>query len=311
MDKVIFTFNKFFYDLVQDLKEEAPELKNTIKKNYKVKNNTSSENFDIFVESLRANEAHNKILVANVDNLFDLQEVLDMYIVKEITVSDVLKHVKSDYHNILKSFILIFVLMYNLSVMIEKTETDADVLFDKTIHVLREMQHNKPFEELLDDIVDDDIKTLLLDINSVLVINKDTKEENSESKGDTLVDMIENTKIGEIAKEISKDIDLSNLNLEKPEDILNFKNNNVLGDIVTKVGSTLQSKFEKGEIKHEELLKEAMGMLGSMGGSSILNNPLFKDLAKGSKVRVDKNKVDALSTKERLRRKLAEKKVYS
>lgn len=311
MDKVIFTFNKFFYDLVQDLKDVSPELKNIIKKNYKVKNNSSPDNFNLFVDSMTSNEAYNKIIVANVDNLFEIDEVTQITVMKDITIADIIKHVNTDYHNILKSFVLIFVLMYNLSLMFQQSESDSDALFDKTLNILRAMQHNKPFDELLDEIVDDDIKMLLLDIDRVIV-----------KKEDNLADMIENTKIGEIAKEISKDIDLSNLNLEKPEDILNFKNNNILGDIVSKVGSTLQSKFEKGELKHEELLREAMGMLGSMGGSgsSMLNNPLFRDLAasmagasgsgggKGTKARVDKSKLDALSTKERLRRKLAAKK---
>lgn len=321
-EKIIFTFNKFFYDLVKDLKDISPELKTLIKPNYKVKNNTTDENFKIFQASLNKDDVYTTVVESTIDSIFQSDLVKGVEIMKDITVAKVIEHVTDDYHRILKSFVLIFTLLFTLSKNADGE--DGNMLFDKTMNIIREMQNNRPFDELLDEIFEDDVKTILNNLDKVIVkkteieADQTTEDDGSASASTSgFASMIENTKIGEIAKEISKDIDISSLNLEKPEDILNFKNNNVLGNIVTKVGSTLQSKFEKGELKHDELLQEAMGMLGGLGGGKggFLDNPLFKELLKsqmggmkGTKAKVDTSKLEAMSTRDRLRKKLEAKK---
>ena len=53
---------------------------------------------------------------------------------------------------------------------------------------------------------------------------------------------IENTKIGEIAKEIAQDLDLDKMNISNPEDFLKG-NGDILGKIVSNVSEKLQKKF--------------------------------------------------------------------
>ncbi len=129
---------------------------------------------------------------------------------------------------------------------------------------------------------------------------------------------MQNSEIGSIAKEITDELDISSLNIQKPEDLLDFKNNNVIGNIVSKVGSKLQEKFDNKELSHEELLREAMSMLGNLGagGSGMLNNPLMQEMmkagaaaqgTKGAKVRMDTTKLNNMAARERLRRKLDER----
>jgi hypothetical protein len=334
-NKVIFTFNKFFYDLVKDLKDISPELKTIIKQHYKVKNSSTHEHFNAIKESIDKEEVFQKILLVKVEELFEIDGIQSIELLKDVTIEKILQNVSEDYRPILTSFVLIFTLLIVLSKHCESIEpsseestesteskenieiTDGDVLFDKTMAIIIAMQNNKPFDELLDDIFVDDIKTILIDLDKVIV-KKAPESTHSADTPEGLAGIIANTKIGEIAREISKDIDIASLNIEKPEDLLNFQNNNVLGNIVSKVGATLQSKFESGELKHDELLKEAMGMLGNLSGSSaggILDNPLFKELIKsqlggqkGAKAKVNTSKLDAMASRERLRKKLEKRK---
>lgn len=299
--KLVFIFNKFFYDLIKDVKEVAPELKSKIKTHYKVKNMETEENLDLFRASTLENAVLESVLQVNATDILELGNVQKVQIMTDITVNEVLTYVKADYKPVLSSFFLIFLLF-----SLEPVEAD-ETLFDTCVDALRDMQNDKGCDKL-EDIIDDDIKVILQGIDKVIVKKQVVEEAPS---------FMHNSKIGSIAKEITDELDISSLNIQKPEDLLDFKNNNVIGDIVSKVGSKLQEKFDNKELSHEELLREAMGMLGNLGaGNSMLNNPLMKEMmkagaaaqgTKGAKVRMDTSKLNSMAARERLRKKLDER----
>lgn len=313
--KIRFTYNKFFYDMVKDLKEVAPELKKTIKTHYKVKNTDTSENISMFMTSVNEHGVIQKVVNAQAKDVLNIPEVKQVVIMKEVLVQNVIDHTTSEYHQVIASFFLIFLLLGMVS---ESTgsDNDNDALFTICINVLRDMQNGKSIEEGLEDVFDDDIRLVLQGIDTVIV----KKSSKSAADGGSMPGFAENTKIGSIAKEISNELDISSLNIEKPEDLLDFKSNNLLGNIVTKVGSKLQEKFESKEITHEELLKEAMSMIGNFsgnGGKGIFDNPIFKEMmksqqgtggSKGAKAKVDTSKLSNMAARERLRKKLEAKK---
>ncbi len=94
--------------------------------------------------------------------------------------------------------------------------------------------------------------------------------------------LLHNTKIGQLAKEISSEVDFSQLNVSKPEDLLNV--NNLLGadgplsSMIGQVSSKIQQKLQTGELKHEELLSEAMGLLKTFDAGGALGGMLNPDL---------------------------------
>ena len=100
-----------------------------------------------------------------------------------------------------------------------------------------------------------------------------------------LMKSLKNSKIADMASEISKEIDLSGT--ENPMDLLNFEkladSSSVLGNIVSKVGSKIQGKLASGELNHDELISEAVGFLkafeGGAGGGGADGNPLSGLLA--------------------------------
>ncbi len=117
-----------------------------------------------------------------------------------------------------------------------------------------------------------------------------TSERSSPEQSQRLCEtLLRDSKIGQLAKEISSEVDFSKLNLSKPEDLLNV--NNLLGgdgplsSMIGQVSSKIQQKLQTGELRHEELLSEAMGLLktfdssGALGG--LLNPDLLRPLMSG------------------------------
>ena len=76
------------------------------------------------------------------------------------------------------------------------------------------------------------------------------------------------SKIGAIAKEIAQSIDLEGINIDNPADLLNGSNSALIGDLVSKVGSKLQQSFQNGSVNQEDLMKEAVSMMGMFGGGA-------------------------------------------
>jgi hypothetical protein len=87
-----------------------------------------------------------------------------------------------------------------------------------------------------------------------------------------------NSKIGNLAKEISEELNGDDLKcMENPDDLM--KNllsgeGGGLGNIIQKVSSKLQNKMQNGELNEEALMKEATNMMGML-------NPTFSKMAGG------------------------------
>jgi len=78
-----------------------------------------------------------------------------------------------------------------------------------------------------------------------------------------------NSNIGNLAKEISQDLDLSELKcMENPDDLMKSlmggSGENGLGNIIQKVSSKLQSKLASGQLNEEALMKEATQMMSML-----------------------------------------------
>jgi hypothetical protein len=171
--------------------------------------------------------------------------------------------------------------IYKLEIDNEKKK----ILLETVLNIISVFDSNEiekeDIEGLMEDIIDDDIKTVLwkiYDNKEYLknIVSKDDIVDDSDN-GLPNLDFMKNTKIGNLAKEISETIDVSKLNIENPEELLNVENifngggsNNVIGDIIKTVGDQISSKIQNGELNQEELMTEALGMMGNlnMGGEN-------------------------------------------
>lgn len=365
--KICYMFNKFFSSFVKELKNLDDTLKTTIKKHYKVIDKSSEEYYQFFWNNVKD---HIRVFIDNEDVTND-ETIQDIQIIQGITIKDAVDVLKDNnlqtfwnYVNILIIFAYLYTEIKQTSTQQTTNEENNDdvgegenneenkqtpsvgvyLLFVKVVKILSMIQNSQDPSTELADIIDDDIKSLVSKIKVFDVVNDDIKIDET---ADTMpvppkdfLESIENSKIANIAKEISKEIDISNINIEKPEDVAKLMDfsgsNNFLGNIVSKVSTKLTEKISSGEINQDDLLSEAMSMMGMLngggaGGASgiadilknmgglggMLNNPMMNEMMKMAK----KGKVatkntggsrpshgSSVSTRDRLRKKLEEKK---
>lgn len=300
-DKVVYFFNKFFYDLLKDLNNIENEKLSTYISNCKVKNLETTKNIKILYSGL-TDELIKLIVSTPVEGFFKLTELDNLFILKDLNVTQVHKNVPETYHNTLKHYIYCLTLMcliYKDSCN-EENEEDSLVLFNNVIDCIRKIQSKEDYSDILESIYDKDINNLIKYVDEC---RPDDEKQNVEIPID-IPDSLENSTIGNLAKEISEEINLSEFSIEKPDDIMKLMSGNIIG----KVGEKIQKKMASGEIKHEQLLSEAMSMLGKMGGSSdIFNNPMIKQMMNSKNFKVDESKIKNMATRDRLKKKLDKK----
>lgn len=375
--KICYMFNKFFSSFVKELKNLDDTLKATIKKHYKVIDKSSDEYYEFFWNNVKD---HIRVFIDEED-LTNNETIKDVEIIQGISIRNAVDVLKDNnlqtfwnYVNILIIFAYLYTEIKQVSSQQndiidseDKEEEESDkkenvsdeeeskhtpsvgvyLLFVKVVKILSMIQNSQDPSAELADIIDDDIKTLVSKIKVFDVVNDDIKIDEA---ADTMpvppkdfLESIENSKIANIAKEISKEIDISNINIEKPEDVAKLMDfsgsNNFLGNIVSKVSTKLTEKISSGEINQDDLLSEAMSMMGMLNGGGaggaggiadilknmgglgglggMLNNPMMNEMmkmAKKGKVATKnsggsrRNHGSSVSTRDRLRKKLEEKK---
>jgi hypothetical protein len=340
-------FNKFFISFLKDIKESSAELKDVVKSNYKVIDKLSTVHISEFWTTF--SPLMSTIATKSTVELSEDEVLQSKIVVKQLDI----KSVQSAFSSELSTFwnhvyiLTIFANLYHENVTEQKEELDSDddendendeddneplsgeydVLFDKVVDILGMLQKNEDISKDLEDVIDDDIKALLSKIKFTVKVDVNIEEKTNIE--DIFGNLAKGSKIANLAKEISEDIDISNLKIEKPEDIMKMMDfssgNNVMGDIIKKVGSKISSKIEKGELGQDELLSEAMSMMGMLGKSggggadalgglgNLLNNPMIseimKSMKKGKPLQTRGGDIASkASTKDRLKKKLEERK---
>lgn len=104
---------------------------------------------------------------------------------------------------------------------------------------------------------------------------------------DPFMKQLESSKIAQFAKELSNELDISDLGLSEKDTNMNSfqdvfgmmgKNPQKLMGLVKTVGDKIQNKMQSGDIQQTELISEAQHLMQSMGNSDV-----FKNIFKGGK----------------------------
>ena len=110
--------------------------------------------------------------------------------------------------------------------------------------------------------------------------------------------------ISDIAKELTNELNLDNLDMGEPKNI-NEAFANLMGggngnkgffDLVTKVGEKIQNKVQNGEVNQNDLMNEAQKMMGGL-----------KDPNKMANIMKNRQQQHGGATRDRLRKKLEER----
>lgn len=316
---VCYMFNKIYLNLMKEIKDKDVDIKSKLKTNYKVFDKKSNEYITRLVMNM--NDSVTSALFGDED-IIDKLEIINFEIYVDVTVDDILKRVVNKDDSSKQSFKYYLYILMVLGYIYKLEDIDEEkkeILLRKTFDIINSVdtnviENNEELEKHLDDILDDDLRKLLfkmyLDRKMVKesVMKLDTEDLNGG------LEFLNNTKIGELAKEISSSIDMSKLNMENPEDMLNLNNlftgsNNMLGDIIQTVGTKITQKIQNGEINQEELMNEALSMMGSLNSSG--HGDMMSQMMgmmSGMGNMMDPGKRDN-KTRQRLQKKLANKKI--
>ena len=268
--KITSAFNKFYLNFIRDIKGHEA-FKSSIRANHKVFDKYASKHIDRFVAQRGAADDDDDI------------ELLEGHTYRNI--ADVLA--KSDAQadaDIVHGYLLIFKVLAH---MYEDASSYGNDTLNIVLETIKRIKDGADVEDF-DAILDDDLVGLLRELQlafkscfdaGIQVNIKDVAKEDVTNADapqlDDLQKFFDNSMIGSLAKEISKEINVNDLNVSNPDDLkemLNFDNlnnsNNVLGSVVSKVSTKIHERIANGNLKQTDLVGEAMSLMGmlNLGG---------------------------------------------
>ena len=242
-EKTLKIFKAFINDLITVFPEHLELLENTYKSIFDLDKLIIDEN-EIIKEFLQLIDDNSDDITNKNDNIF----TDDLYFIKEISMksiwdSDISDKTRTSIWNYLQSFCL-------LNITINSN--------DKINEVLKSIESNEKVKD----------KKTLKEMKKVQKITENIKNDEDKSETETLPmnGLLENTTIGNLAKEITKDLNIGGMGEEDMGDF--FKPENMM-NIFQKINSTITEKIENKELDGNELLGEATNL---MNGEDMMSN---------------------------------------
>tara|TARA_B100000795_G_C22803805_1_gene443523 strand:- start:1629 stop:2486 length:858 start_codon:yes stop_codon:yes gene_type:complete len=272
-------FNFYLKTFIGELISIFPEFTESLTKNYSKVLDSENLSSDEFVkEYMLVMTPHHTDISKKNDKLFLGENELNFF--RDIDFRDLWTKDLSDStrENLWKYLQTLFVL--GKRVVTNKDELDVtQMLNDFNVTDKADLKNNQT--------------EMMNMINNMSKITDETKNSDVEN-------LFNNGIISDIAKELTNELDLDNMNMGNPQN-MNEAFGNIMGggggdffNLISKVGEKIQKKVENGQINQNDLIKEAQKMMGGLQNPQQMAN-------------VMKNKGKE-STKDRLRRKLQERK---
>lgn len=270
-----FIFNQYYIDLIKRIKTSAKNMRESddsddhafgkstlkaIKDNY-ITLDKSSDEYIIYVKSIPEDFWTSYINIDDVEAVNDwflADDVKDVCIYKNISVSSIRKLVKDDY--LCHHFFSVFYLFLN-----ELSDDDVKMY----LSVLQDTKN----EVGTDSITKEEHKKLVERLNELKT--KKAKDASGTGTGTGSVggiDMsqMEGTMLGKLAKEIMEDVDVEKLQKSIGEngDILKAIGDPDSGfsELISNVSRKMANKISTGELKQENLLQDAIKFASAMPG---------------------------------------------
>ncbi len=346
--KTSFAFNRICINFLKEIKSRDINLKKKIKKNYKVYDKSSQEHILYFWNKM--NSIHDVIQKDDIDTeqlalyiqeqLINNPEFCDIYFLKGIQIRKLFDIFSNEKEIILSYIMTLYLFGYLYFDINEENFKEIDNLLQLTLKIIQSIDEDNDIIGLLDNVFDDTIKHILLIIKSLKINMIDDSNIDNSNKNlnlDSYTDLIDNSKIGSIAKDICSSLTDIDINPNSsPEELMSSifsGSNNIIGNLIEQVGSSLTNKINNGEINQEELIGDAFKLIGKLNNDSANENNFMGDLFKNvmgsmtntnnsipdleqitkqmSDKNIDKNKINKLlsqnKTKDRLKKKLEDK----
>lgn len=293
---------KFNYYLSVFLKEMTtifPEYQENINTHYGDLLNSESEscNSEKYVKGYMTviKPYHSQIATKN-DKIFkgvDSINLLQSIDFREVWTKDINDNTRENIWKYLQTLIVIGKKVVGddneIDSLLEKFKTDA----------VKSVENNKESS----DNGEDEMLSMLKNMSTLTQDPEESLPDTSESE---MKNLFEGGIISDIAKELTTELDLENLDMGDPKN-MNEAFANLMGggggggqnnffNLITKVGEKIQNKVQNGEVQQGDLMKEAQKMMGG------LKNP-----EKIANIMKNKQQQQGGSTRDRLKKKLEQR----
>ena len=260
-----FIFNQYYIDLIKRIKSSAKNLRENekgdehsfgksimkiIKDNY-ITLDKSSDEYILYIKSIPEDfwtSYTNIDDISNATDWFLADDVKDVCIYKNISVSSIRKLLNDDY--MCHHFFSVFYLFMN-------ELSDDDVKY--YLSVLQDTKN----EISLDTITNEVHRKIISRLNEL-------KTKKSKETGGIDMSQMEGTMLGKLAKEILEDVDVEKLQKSIGEngDILKAIGDPDSGfsELISNVSRKMANKISSGELKQENLLQDAIKFASAMPG---------------------------------------------
>jgi hypothetical protein len=278
--KLVYAFNTFFADFIKYVKTVDPGLKKRLKKKYRVVDKSNKAILDLFCCQAASSGAYALIAdTTSPDPCLTNEEFLKMTVFTSISVGDILEKCNEEGKNRVVSHVAAMCGVSHLyselnSPVSQEEEKLKDSEIDSMFSSLMETLENpgEPKESAMDNVLDDEILGLFKGIVARTKRAYNTDWCRKTGIEDILKD-IKSSRLGEIAEEVSKTINKDELKKafedgKGMEDIvrglMTGENVGMIGSLVQQVGDKINSKIKSGDMKEEDLLRDAFNIMGKM-----------------------------------------------
>jgi hypothetical protein len=292
-------FNSYLKMFVNNIISTFPEYREILSEYYKELLENDKDNNDKYVKRFVKKLKEHKKLVANKDdNLFNES----IYILKNVDFKNIWQSGELSANNKEK----IWDYIHTLFIISEAIMNDSNTI-QKLVESFRKLNNESQTkdDEVTEENADSEESADSEDNKLDTEIFEMLKNLSSDKKEPIDKDFLEKGLLGQLANELSEEINLEsmNLNIDESSNVEDVLGNLISGDnplkfmnLIQTVGQKIQTKVEKGEFKQDDLFNEAKKMMGNIGGDT----NLFKDLLN--------NEPNLSPTQIRLRKKLDERK---
>jgi hypothetical protein len=298
-------FNTNLTLFVNNIIEFYPEYKETLDEYYKEILESESCNDDKYIKRFMRKFSGMKNDISN-KNVEIFNE--SIFILKNIDFKELWENEKTTDKN--KEIIWDY--LQTLYVIGETIISDSGKI-KKLVENFKKVRNNEEIEE--GDTENEEIFNMIKNLSE----KQKLKQENGENGGIN-EDLLNNGLIGNLAKELAQDINLEDMDIgiDESGDVNDIFSKIMSGDnpmkfmnLIQNVGQKIQTKLSDGNIDQSKLVEEAQNMMGMLGN----NNPVFDSLLKTAKKEMEKGTLQPPKntshnnpTRDRLRKKLAERK---
>ncbi len=274
-DKLISSFNKILKQFIKELHKVFPEY-NIIKlKEYK----NIEDKDDRFLLYFMTYIEKDIEKIANEDiSLFDHE---DTYFLRDIEFSRIWNSGISDNNK--KAIWKFLQTLYLIGKPFINNKSDINSLISEYNETIQ--QGDSKDKESLKKIKKQ-LDVILKLVENLNTEKEERKKENKAKMEGKLPEFIENSKIGQLAQELSSELDLEELgfgnlddNVQDPQNLFNNilgKNPQKLMSLIQNVGGKIQNKLSDGGINESDLVGEAQEMMSNLNMNNMFGE-MFKD----------------------------------